>query len=237
MKLLVGLLSVFGTGTLLAGCGGGAPQSGGIAPPHIERTFAPHLDHPFLPDPAFVSVFDGVKDGAPVREEVWVLRESRQIAGIACTGIHEQIYVDGELAEVTTEWIAQDTSGHVWKFGEESFESDDGVMEPSEDSWLADEGEHLPWIVFPRDPFVGQIVAGSSPEGLESYHVVGLDEVAVTPAGIFPGSMQVVENPDDPEDRDVILYAQGVGKVSEQSADGGIVLASREPRTTAWPID
>lgn len=230
VKIVVALLSVLGASVSLAGCGGGGPAGAAVSAPHSERTFLPLPEHPYLPDAAFVSIFDGVKAGEVVREEVRVLPETREIAGIVCTGIHEEIFVDGELDEITTEWLAQDTSGHVWKFGEESFESDEGVMLPSEDSWIAGEQQLLPWIVFPAEPFVGQVVAGNSPEGLESYHVVALNEVAVTPAGTFPGSMQVVENPDDPEDSDIILYATGVGKVSEQSTDGGIVLVAREPR-------
>jgi hypothetical protein len=170
-------------------------------------------------------VYEGDKAGEPRRDEVRVLDEPEEIAGVLCMAIHQDVFLDGELAEVTTEWFAKDADGNVWKFGEESFErDDDDAFVRTDDSWLAGEDGAQAWLMYPAQPQVGDVY--EQPGGADVYEVVSIDAVANVPAGLFPGCMQMVENPGDIEDQDIILCAPGVGLVSEQSTDGRIELTS-----------
>jgi hypothetical protein len=206
--------------SILAGCAGDAATG-----PRLESLFTTRLDHPYFPMvPGSVRIYEGHAEGEARRDEIRVLEEPREIAGVACTAIYQEVYLDGELAEVTTEWFAQDGEGSIWRFGEETFEIEAGVPLLSPDSWLAEEEGAVAWLFLPGSPQVGETYAGYRPGSHDSYTVVSLDQSAEVPAGHYQQCMEVEENPDDPDDADIILYAPGTGMVSEESADGKIEL-------------
>ncbi len=207
----------------LVGCGAVPTEVPG------PESFTVGIQHPYLTvTPDTVWIYEGHDEGVPRREEVFVAG-MMEILGVHCTGIREHVFDDGVLVEVTTEWLAQDVDGHVWKFGEESFEFDGESFVPTADSWLGSE-EALPWVILAARPQVGDVYAGYTPEGEDQIHVTSIDETAEVPAGTFANSVKMVENPDDEDDSDIILYSPKVGKVSEESAGGKIVLVSIEQR-------
>jgi hypothetical protein len=163
----------------------------------------------------------------PKREEVRVLEEPQMILGVPCAAVVEEVFVDGELAEVTTHWFAQDSRGNVWMFGEESMEFDEGMPFRTEDSWQAGVDGARAWLFLGADPQVGDVYVGSVPGGVEHMTVLAVSASAAVPAGAFDGCLEIEETvPDDPEDQDRILYAPGVGRVSETSPDGATQLVS-----------
>lgn len=214
--VLSGLAAV----ALLAACSSGDARRGAVT-----TTFASKVDHPFFPlSPGSILVYEGDEDGVPLREEVFTLEHELAIDGVDCAGIVQEIYVDGELVEVTTEWYAQDAIGNVWKFGEESLERSGAVLVDSASSWLAGERGAMPWIQFPARLAEGERHRAPVSAGADEFEVVSLSAVAVVPAGVFHGCLQIVENPDHPDDPDIILYAPGVGRVAEKSTTGQVEL-------------
>ncbi len=219
----------------LAACGAAAPD--GLTTPSVSPSaadlggFKSTLEHPFiLTTPGVLRIYEGTHNGEHRREEVEVLREPRLILGIPCTPVRQVISVGGLVTEVTTEWFATDVQGNVWRFGEESIEVEDDMAWRSDDSWIAGENGGRPWLTFAAQPRVGDLYAGYRPEGVDSLHVTSLDRTADVAAGRFEGCMEIVENPDDPADKDIILYAAGMGRVSEDSASGRIELTGIEHR-------
>jgi len=81
-------------------------------------------------------------------------------------------------------------------------------------------------MMLAANPVVGDEYAGSHADGQDVMVVLSLDEIVTVPAGSFDHCMKVQENPDDPEDADLIIYAPGVGLTSEQSTSGRIELIS-----------
>jgi hypothetical protein len=210
---------------LVPGCGGGG--SGGEPPSVNPAAFVAGVDHSYFPmSPGTHWVLEGEDEGLPAREEIRVLDETRLLAGVECTGLLEEIFVGGVLVERTTEWYAQDRHGSVWKFGEETFEWDGVAFVLGDDSWEVGAGDAVPWLAFPADPHAGDTFTGYRPGGTDVFHVVSTTETATVPAGVFVDCLQLLENPDDPEDTDVILYAPGVGRVSERSTTGRLELVS-----------
>jgi hypothetical protein len=201
------------------GCGGGAAAPFGVA------SFVVGIDHPYFPlVRGRTWVYAGEDEGAVRDEVVRSLDETRTVLGVRCTGLRQEVHLDGVLDEVTTEWFAQDRQGNVWKFGEESFEDDGGDFVLTADSWMAGVGGMRPWLAFSSDPRVGDRFVGPYPGGQDEYEVVSVTDTVVVPAGTFENCHRVVENVDDPDDTDIILYAADVGRLSESNVDGRIEL-------------
>lgn len=185
--------------------------------------FTAAVDHPFFPiAPGTYWVLEGEDEGAQRRDEVEVLAEPREIAGVACAGLYQRVYLDGELTEMSTEWFALDDLGNLWKFGEESHELDEetGLFVRTDDSWTADDGDIAPWVFFPAAPQEGDVYLGEQPEGGERMEVLALTATAAVPAGTYSDCMEVLESTVDMEDPDIVIYAPEVGLVSETSATG-----------------
>jgi hypothetical protein len=197
------------------------------APPVAAEMFVTGVDHPYFPmTPGTLWIYEGEADGHLRRDEVRILEQTRDITGIACTTVLQGVFLDGELSEVTTEWYAQDREGNVWKLGEESLEFNGERFATTADSWVAGEDGARPWMVFAAAPRVGDLYVGSRPHGQDELEVLSLTETVTVPAGTFEGCLQVLENADEPDDTDLIIYAPGVGLVSEQSTTGQIDLIS-----------
>jgi len=189
--------------------------------------FAETVLHAYFPlEPGIVRVYEGTADGQHRRDEVRVLDERRLLEGVSCTATRQEVYLDGLLAERTTEWFAEDAQGNVWKFGEETFEFPGGLPERKGDSWVAGVDDARPWLYLAAQPEPGDLYVGNAADHEDRLLVIALDVTADVPAGPFPNCLQMHENPDDPEDADIILVARGVGLVREQSGSGVIELVS-----------
>lgn len=193
----------------------------------VSETFLPVVQHAYFPlEPGTFRIYEGDKEGLPRRDEIRVLHGYRVILDVECTQAFQQVYLDGELVEVTTEWFAQDQQGNVWKFGEASFALEEGLFVLDDDSWLAGEEGALPWLFLAADPQVGDVYVEIRPDGQDTVVVLSVSESESVPVGQFDNCLQVLENPDDPDDQDLIIYGPGVGMLSEEHDDGRIELTA-----------
>ena len=189
--------------------------------------FVARVDHRYFPiEPGRIWIYEGEYLGLPAREEVRSLPERRFILGVACTGIEELTFVDGLLSERATEWFAQDRAGNVWKFGEEAFDLTTTSPVLSPDSWMAGASGGLPWRAFAANPREGDRFSGYRPDGIDVLEVSAILASVTVPAGAFGDCLELVENPDDPADTDIILYGSRVGRLSERTSTGHMELVS-----------
>jgi hypothetical protein len=198
-------------------------------PVTLPTTYVGGIDHSYMPlVPGTVWSYAGHEEGVPKREEVTVLDGAHMILGVPCTAVQEQVFLDGDLVELTTHYLVEDTEGNVWRFGEQSIEFGDGLPVITEDSWEAGVDGALPWLTLSADPQVGDAFVSNGRDGsIEETTILAVDATASVPAGVFQGCLEVQEtNAEDPEDTDRILYAPGVGLVSEDSPTGRIELVS-----------
>ncbi|MGE0193132.1 MAG: hypothetical protein AB7T63_13945 [Planctomycetota bacterium] len=218
---LTAFLPVF---LLVAACGGGGASPDLVPPP---EQFVPEITHGWFPlAKGSHRTYLGTDDGVERREEEETLLDGRVLRRVACTGVYQEIYDAGELVETTTEWFAEDNRGNVWKFGEESFEVIAGTPFRTADSWLAGEDPVVPFIAFPASARVGDVYETHHVDGTDTFVVAATDAFVSTPAGDFPGCLELHENPEDLEDADIILYAPGLGRVAETSTGGHIELVA-----------
>lgn len=199
-----------------------------LAPGEPEAmAFDEAVDHGWFPlEPGVLRTYEGTDEGRFRVDLVRTLEPKRVLEGVACRAVMQEVFLDGVLYEVTTEWFAQDAQGNVWKFGEESSEREGVVWALSGDSWLAGVDGARPWLFLAAAPEKGDVYVGNAADGQDVLVVVATGVGADVPAGRFDDCLEIHENPDDPEDSDIILVGPGAGLVSEESVGGRIDLVS-----------
>ena len=133
-------------------------------------------------------------------------------------------WVDGELAEDTFDWYAQDSSGNVWYFGEDSKEYEDGVFVGTEGSWQAGVDGAKPGIIMKANPQIGDSYRQEYylDEAEDMGKVIKLNESTSVPYGSFDGVLVILEwNPLEPKVIEHDYYAPGVGAILEVVVKGG----------------
>ena len=98
-------------------------------------------------------MYEGDEDGggrSASRSRCWT--RPATIEGITATVVRDTVYVDGEIAEDTYDWFAQDDDGNVWYLGEDTHEYEDGVAVNAEGAWEYGKDGALPGIVMPAQP-------------------------------------------------------------------------------------
>ena len=202
------------------------PGDGGDYQPHIDPAdFVAAIDNPYLPlVPGSRWTYEGTDDGETERIEVEVTDDHRQVMGISTTVVRDIVHVDGELAEDTFDWYAQDRDGNVWYMGEDTREYDDGRVSSTEGSWEAGVDGALPGIIMQARPTVGEAyrLEYDAGEAEDLGEVTAVDADAVVPFGDFDDLLVITEwNPLEPEVTEDKYFAAGVGPVLEVKTEGG----------------
>ncbi|MGH2711695.1 MAG: hypothetical protein ACRDH9_10890 [Actinomycetota bacterium] len=226
--------------SLLTGCGG--PDRSADLPPVPPRNparliedepyspeidaanFVHRIDNPYFPlIPGTTRLYIGESDGEQETEKFVVTDRTKTILGISTTVVRDQVFVNGELAEDTFDWFAQDRFGNVWYFGESSRDIEGGKVVSTAGSWEAGVDGAQPGIVMLAEPEVDDAYRQEFYEGEaeDVAKIVALDETIDVPFGTF-SSVLVTEdrNPLEPGILERKYYAPGVGVVSEELIEG-----------------
>ena len=202
------------------------PGDGGDYAPDLDPAdFVASVDNPYFPlVPGTKWVYEGEDDDETERVEVEVLEETRDIQGITATVVRDTVYVDGEIAEDTYDWFAQDEDGNVWYLGEDTHEYEDGKAVNADGAWEYGKDGALPGIVMLADPAVGDAYRQEYYEG-EAEDMGEVLEVGVT-TEIELGSYEDVVvtedwNPLEPDVVEEKSYAPGIGLIREEKTVGG----------------
>jgi hypothetical protein len=202
------------------------PGDGGNYHPEIDpANFVEAVDHPYLPfQPGARWVYDGIDDGEHEHIEVTVTNERKEVMGIPVVVVRDTVELDGELAEDTWDWYAQDREGNVWYMGEETAEYENGEVVSTKGSWEAGVDGALPGIVMPAQPELGFAYRQEYYQGEaeDLGEILAVDGTASVPAGDFDHLVVTLDwNPFDPEVTEEKSYAEGVGLVLEVKTAGG----------------
>lgn len=212
----------------LAACDGsgslGPPSDPDYDPMLDPADFGGPIDNPFFPlVPGTTFHFEGVSDGESESNDVTVTTQTRQIMGITATVVRDVEFVEGELAEETFDWYAQDDEGNVWYLGEDSREFEDGEPVGSGGSWEAGVDGAKAGIIMKASPQVGdryyqEFYLG---EAEDEGEVVAVNQTVSVPFGDFQGCVTTEDFTRlEPDERERKIYCPGVGLVSEGSLDG-----------------
>jgi len=166
-----------------------------------EEPYDPQIDPDNFIDPAEIGGAVPPNSLFPlVRGRTWIYRggsetitvtvtdETREILGVTCAVIHDVVEEDGEVIEDTKDWLAQDTSGNVWYFGEISQEFEDGELVSIDGSWTAGVDGAKPGIIMKAEPAVGdayrqEFSLGNAEDIAEVLSLTGSAEVPAASCG------------------------------------------------------
>ena len=217
---VVGLIIALAATT--AGFAAGQPYAPVICP----GDFTAVVDNPYFSlKPGTTFIYEGEKEGAPARNEMYVSHRTKRILGVSCIVVRDLAFLDGVLEEKTLDWYAQDRWGNVCYFGEDSKELDQfGNVISTEGSWKAGVNGALPGIIMLAHPKVGVSYRQEYAPGVaeDIAKVLSLDKEASVPYGSFDDLLLTREwTPLDPGVVERKYYAPGVGFILGVMVKGG----------------
>src|SRR5262245_62940885 len=159
-KTLGAVATLAVTGAALGASAPGASAARSLPTPKATH-FGHHstrINNPWFPlARGSVYVYDGQKDGKTARDVMTVTRRTKTIAGIRALPVADRLFLNGVLAERTTDWYAQDKKGTVWYLGEKTAELNArGKVTSTEGSFLNGRDGARGGIFMPAHPAVGQ---------------------------------------------------------------------------------
>lgn len=183
----------------------------------------------FSLEPGTRHVLAGVEEGEAVRMEATVLEQLEEVAGVTTRVLEERHFRDGELDEVSYNYVAMCRElSSVFYFGEAVDYYHQGQIVGHEGAWRARENGALPGLYMPALPLLGaRYYQETAPDAaLDRAEVTSLTRAVTVPAGSFSGCLETVEStPLEPGVEDVKVYCPGVGIV----IDAELQLVARTP--------
>ncbi|MFN8604454.1 MAG: hypothetical protein U0842_28580 [Candidatus Binatia bacterium] len=188
--------------------------------------FTANVTNPWYPlKPGTTFTYKGTKDVRPSREVLKVTRRTKLIDGVPCRVLDDRLYLNGRLAERTTDWYSQDSKGNVWYYGEATAELDaQGKVTSTEGSWKAGVDGARPGIFMPAHPKVGQSFRQEYYKGHaeDRFRVLGLHTTVKVPYISSTNALLTRETTAlEPGVIDHKVYVRGIGTVKEETVKGG----------------
>ncbi len=150
-----------------------------------------------------------------------VLSDTELVDGVRTRVVEERESEDGELTEVSRNFIAYcRETGDVWYFGEDVDNYEDGEIVDHDGSWRAGVDGATPGILMLGTPAIGARYQQENAPGIaeDRGEVVSMGEVIDTPAGTFDRTLGVLDTdglepgaPGDPK-----VFAYGVGQIVDE---------------------
>ena len=179
------------------------------------------IDNPYMTlQPGTTYVYTNKGTGELVETET--TRETKLIAGVFCTVVHDRSTENGVLTEDTFDYFAQDKHGNVWYFGEDAKQFEDGKLVGTEGSWRAGVDGAAPGIVMEAQPQAGDQYKQEQATGVaeDTARVITLSALVDSPYASSDMALQTDEfSPLEPGALEHKFYIAGIGLVSTTDAN------------------
>ena len=191
---------------------------GGTYEPVIDpANFVTRIDNPFFPlPPGTTFIYEGQTSDGFEHVEFAVTHATKVILGVTCVEVHDSRFLDGILTEDTRDWFAQDKTGNVWYFGENTAVLENGLPVDLPGSWTAGVDGAKPCFVMEAHPAVGdfyrqEFLLGDAEDEAK---VKTLQAKVTVPYGSFEHCLKTKESSSlAPGDLEWKFYAAGVGNL------------------------
>jgi hypothetical protein len=222
--VIAALLGLGGVVTALAEGFSSGAQS--VPPLPKASDFVTRVDNPWFPlKPGTTLKYRGVRDGKRAFEVLTVTNQTKKIQGVATTVVHDNLYLNGKLSEVTIDWYAQDKQGTVWYFGEDTKTlNGKGQVESRSGSFEAGVDGARAGIFMPGKPKLGQAFQQEYYKGQAEDHfqILSLQASVQVRGASSTRAMRTKEwTPLEPGVLDNKYYVRGIGTVKELAVKGG----------------
>jgi hypothetical protein len=169
-------------------------------------------------------VYTGVKDGKMAFDLVMASSRTKMVDGVRTRVVEDRLYLDGVLAERTSDYYAQDRCGNVWYFGEDTATLDArGRVTSSEGSFHAGVAGAQPGVFMQARPQLGRRFRQEWLPGHaeDTYKVIRLSSRVRVAYGSFRHALRSAETTAlEPAVLDNKYYVKGVGEVVEIAVKG-----------------
>jgi hypothetical protein len=138
--------------------------------------------------------------------------------------VHDQAFIEGELAEDTYDWYAQDRHGNVWYLGEDTKEYRNGEVISTAGSWESGVDGALAGIYMYDSPKVGDLYYQEfyRGEAEDVGEVLALNQSVTVGEASYDGCVQTRDTtPLDPDILEHKYYCPDVGVVLAIDVAGG----------------
>ena len=182
------------------------------------------IDNRFFPLlPGTTWIYKGQRDGDAEVVRTTVTSDTKVIQGVTTTVVLDRAYINGQLAEKTYDFYAQDKTGNVWYFGENTKEYENGQVTSTEGSFEAGVNGAQAGIIMLAHPQVGDAYRQEVAIGVaeDEAKVLAIDGKAKTPFATFGGCLVTEDFTKlEPGVREHKFYAPGFGFVFSESFGG-----------------
>lgn len=148
------------------------------------------------------------------RVEIEITGATKTVLGVETLVYSDRVWLDNELVEDTRDYLAQDSVGNVWYFGEDVDNYENGELIDHEGSWLAGVDGAQPGIWFKANPQLGDTYRQEYLEGEaeDQAEVVAINETVSSPIGEFTGCVKTYDwTPLDTDAQEHKYYCPVVG--------------------------
>lgn len=224
----------------------GATTGAGTKNPHIDPAdFSTKITNPYFSLPVGQKAHSkGETEDGVETIEITVPGDTKVLMGVTTLVYRDKVWLDGELIEDTKDYLAQDSEGNVWYFGEEVNNYEDEKLKDHHGTWLAGIDGALPGIWMNASPKVGEQYQQEYFKGeAEDYaKVLSVTETVKVPAGTFTNCLKTLDvNPLEDRTTDEYKYycPEVKGFALETDTKGGerIELVSVTGQNISTPPD
>jgi hypothetical protein len=161
-----------------------------------------------------------VLEGDDEKVVMTVLGETQQIGEVTTRVVEEREEEDGELEEISRNFLAICAeTGDVFYFGEEVELYEDGEKVEDSGEWRADAESCKAGMLMPGDPVVGAKYYQEFAPGkaMDRAEIVSLSDTLTTPSGTFENCLKILETSAlDTTEAEYKIYAPGIGLIQDE---------------------
>jgi hypothetical protein len=171
-------------------------------------------------------VLRGQEDGARIKIVRTLLDRTKAFRinddNVRAAVIEDREFEDGEIAERTLDYFAQDDRGTVWYLGEDVDSYENGRVVGHGGAWLYGKDTDKMGVEMPAHPRVGTRWRHERVPGIthESDRAVAILDKVTVHGKTYHDVLKVREHTRPDDEVEFKLYAPGVGNIQERPPDG-----------------
>lgn len=187
--------------------------------------FSTVITNPYFSLPVDLQLtYEGETEKGTERIQIDITGQIREVMGVMTLIYRDRVWIDDELVEDTSDYLAQHKNGNVWYFGEDVDNYENGKVVDHRGSWRAGVSGAQPGIWVMQSPAIGESYRQEyySGEAEDVAEVVSITENVTVPYGSFTNCLKTKDStPLEPDVYEYKYYCPQAGAlVLEENPQG-----------------